>query len=129
MASFDNPESPQPQNLALSNVMCTLTAISQTIRISDHGQLLESLLVERQAGAFTKRNVQAINTALSRAPLVEAHRASLEAQAAVDPLQPLYKPYQPYPRFRRFGPAPATEAQTNDTSTPSTISLKRPTTH
>ena len=43
MASFDNPESPQLQNLALSNVMRTLTAISQTVRISDH---LESLLIE-----------------------------------------------------------------------------------
>lgn len=114
--AFDNPESSQHQNLALSNAIRTLTAISQTVRISDHGQLLECLLVERQAGAFTKRNVQVINTALSRAPLVEAHRADLEAQAqAVGPLQP---PYRPYPRFRRFGPP---EAQTNDTTSPSTI--------
>lgn len=135
MASFDNPESSQPQNLALSNAMRTLTAISQTVRISDHGQLLESLLVERQAGAFTRRNVQAINTVLNRAPLVEAHRASLEAQAAVDSLQPLYQPYQPYPRFRRFGPVPdnnttgpvpLAEAQTNDTAAPSTTSPQVP---
>ena len=65
MVLFDNPESSQPQNLALSNAMRTLTAISQTVRISDHGQLLESLLVEQQAGAFTRRNVQAINAVLN----------------------------------------------------------------
>lgn len=123
MASFDNPESSQLQNLALSNAMCMLTAISQTVHISDH---LESLLIERQAGVFTRRNMQAINTALIRAPLVEAHRASLEAQAAVNPLQPLYQPYQPYPRFCRFGPPPPTEAQTHDITTPSTISPQVP---
>ena len=70
--------------------------------------------------------MQAINTALNRAPLVEAHHASLEAQAAVDPLQPLYQPYQPYPCFHRFGPPPPTEAQTHNITTPSTISPQVP---
>ena len=135
MASFDNPESSQPQNLALSNVMHMLTAISQTVHISDHGQLLESLLVKRQAGAFTRQNVQAINTVLNQAPLVEAHCASLEAQAAVNSLQPLYQPYQPYLRFHRFGPVPdnnttgpvpLTEAQMNNTTAPLTTSPQVP---
>ena len=70
--------------------------------------------------------MQAINTALNRAPLVEAHCASLEAQAAVDPLQSLYQPCQPYLRSRRFGPPPSTEAQTNNITTPSTISPQVP---
>ena len=139
MALFDNPESSQLPNLPLSNAMHTLAAITQTVCISDHGQLLGSLLVERQAGAFTRQNMQAINTALNRAPLVEAHREDLEAQAAQNSLLP---PIRPYPRFRRFGPTgagtndfitpisspqapdtlgPAPPTQTNYTATPSTI--------
>ena len=67
---------------------------------------------------MTKRNLRAIDNALTRLPLVESHRKAIELQTIGDHSQPL-RP-SPYPRFATSHRtsttpchAPPTEAQTN----------------
>ena len=99
------------------SVRCAHSQRSPTPYVHIQFRVAFPVLIDRlQAGELTKRNIRAIDNALTRLPTVEAHRKAIELQTIGDHSQPL----RPYPRFvasRRTSTtpyrAPPTEAQTN----------------